>query len=281
MPSVQFLDQLQKQKTKPIVVATHPRSGTHLTIDLLRKQFRECSGWKLLLERNDRLYVNLDMLLESAPQWPNKTAIKILNRAPRAVIKTHRFPFTAFTDCNGKSEVLSEDWFSTLTQQAQIINVMRDGRDVIASYHLFRQRFDPAAHCPIGEFLRQTDHGMSRVGYWAHHVQSWDRVPGVLRVSTEEILKKTSNTLRTLGESLGMEPRWEEPLLPAPFSTLWASRRARLFGIKPESTAIIGPPQKQKWRSAFTREDRAFFHQEAGDLLIALGYEASDAWVDA
>jgi hypothetical protein len=41
------------------------------------------------------------------------------------------------------------------------------------------------------------------------------------------------------------------------------------------------PPTErlERWREAFTPEDRAFFHAEAGDLLLALGYETSDRWV--
>jgi hypothetical protein len=31
--------------SKCMMIATHPRSGTHLTIDLLRKQFRDFQSW--------------------------------------------------------------------------------------------------------------------------------------------------------------------------------------------------------------------------------------------
>jgi hypothetical protein len=48
--------------------------------------------------------------------------------------------------------------------------------------------------------------------------------------------------------------------------------------MRPESTAIINGG-RQDWHECFTPEDRAFFHREAGDLLVELGYESSDAWV--
>ncbi len=41
---------------KPILIASHPRSGTHLTIDLLRKQFLECQSSKRLGEPLDKIY---------------------------------------------------------------------------------------------------------------------------------------------------------------------------------------------------------------------------------
>ena len=50
---------------KPVVVASHPRSGTHLTLDLLRKQFPACASYKLPAQPLDRLYFALEAL--SAP----------------------------------------------------------------------------------------------------------------------------------------------------------------------------------------------------------------------
>lgn len=58
-------------------------------------------------------------------------------------------------------------------------------------------------------------------------------------------------------------------------------RWARMIESQPESTAILGNyhQKSQKWRQIFTQSDREFFHKEAGDLLIKLGYEESDNWV--
>ena len=35
-----------------------------------------------------------------------------------------------------------------------------------------------------------------------------------------------------------------------------------------------------KWREAFTRDDRAFFHEGAGEMMAQLGYEPNDTWID-
>lgn len=59
---------LFNQIGKPIIVATYPRSGTHLTIDLLRKQFQECESWKFLGESKSNLYLDIDPLLPSLQQ---------------------------------------------------------------------------------------------------------------------------------------------------------------------------------------------------------------------
>lgn len=50
-----------------------------------------------------------------------------------------------------------------------------------------------------------------------------------------------------------------------------------LTGIQPESTAIING-ESQDWEALFTAEDRAFFHEQTGDLLLELGYEPTADW---
>lgn len=58
MISKAFVDRL----SAPLVVATHMRSGTHLTMDLVRRQFPAFRSWKLPGEANDMLYLALDVL---------------------------------------------------------------------------------------------------------------------------------------------------------------------------------------------------------------------------
>ena len=70
----------------PIVVASHPRSGTHLVIDLLRRQFSDVGGHKWPLEPNDYLYVNLERFRGRDRKLSPEKAKTILNRAKRPVI---------------------------------------------------------------------------------------------------------------------------------------------------------------------------------------------------
>ena len=74
---------------KPIVIASHPRSGTHLTIDLLRKQFAECKSWKMPGELLDRLYFALESFAPKFNPLSESAALNILQRATRPIIKTH------------------------------------------------------------------------------------------------------------------------------------------------------------------------------------------------
>ena len=59
MISANIFDRLN---SKPIIVFSHRRSGTHLLIDLLRKQFKECQSWKYPGEPIDCLYLTMESL---------------------------------------------------------------------------------------------------------------------------------------------------------------------------------------------------------------------------
>lgn len=264
---------LNELEARPIVVASHPRSGTHLLIDTLRRQFDACRSWKWPGERLDRLYCNVDELpgdglLEEA------TARRILQRTERPLVKTHSWPGYQRAFLGSHDGGLDAAWVDGLDEHATVFYVYRDGRDVLCSYQLFRQGFDPDAGGSIGAFLRGTEDGTNRVRRWAEHVQAWRARSDVHLVQFETLLNNPESVIRRIGTVIEEEPALAQPLLPEPFSSIWDSRRARLFGIRPESTAIING-ESRDWEEHFTPQDRTFFHEQAGDLLIDLGYESS------
>ena len=263
---------------RPIVVASHPRSGTHLLIDTLRRQFEACRSWKWPGERLDRLYCNIDELPGDG-LLDESTARRILRRTDRPLVKTHAWPGyqDGFLDTHRGG--LDRAWVDWLDETATIFYVYRDGRDVLCSYQLFRRSFDPDARGPIGEFLRGTEGDTNRVRRWADHVRAWRDRPDVHLVQFEALLDDPVPILQDIGETIGEPPRMKEPLLPQPFESIWESRWARLFAMRPESTAIING-ESQDWKETFTADDRAFFQEEAGELLIELGYEDSGDWVE-
>lgn len=262
-----------------IVIVTHPRSGTHLTIDLLRKQFRECQSWLWFGETLHHSYLNLDHLASnSSPNISQHKAVDILRRPRRPLIKTHSLP--GFDQLGAENT----EFVSTLMHNADTYYVVRDGRDVLCSVYLWMQQCNPKARCSLSEFLSQEQNGMSYPKIWANHVQSWLNEPRVNVLRFEQNIKHTRDTLTQIGQELELKPLYVEPLLPkrrqsgSRWEDYWL-RLTRNF----ESTTIVGrydgekPP---KWQEAFTPEDREFFHQQAGDMLIRLGYEVDDAWVE-
>jgi hypothetical protein len=262
----------------PILIASHPRSGTHLTIDILRRQFKDCASWKYPGERLDRLYLPLEGLtaLQNGLSW--QTAERMLGRSPRPLLKTHAYPALAHLQSDYPD---LHDWIQS---SAQKLYVVRDGRAVLCSLHLFMQSYKPETRCSLSEFLRQKVNGKSRVRAWATHVQTWMAQPDVYVLRFEEFIQHPQQTLTDLGYRLELSPQFVEPLLPRSSRNIWQSRWARLTQWRPESSAIIGyygGQTTQKWQAAFSEGDRAFFHQEAGDILLKLGYVDSDAWVQA
>ena len=200
----------------------------------------------------------------------------ILRRSPRPLLKTHADPNLPHL----RSDYAElREW---IDQTAQKIYVLRDGRSVLCSLHLFMQSFAPETRCSLSDFLRQTVNGKSRVRMWAEHVYDWIDRPDVSIVKFENLVQSPRQTVLQLGEMLGLPPTYTEPLLPQSPKTIWQGRWNRLTQWQPDSSAIIGyygGQKTKKWVTALDKSDRAFFHQEAGELLIKLDYVDSDAWV--
>jgi len=278
----QLQARLRQLTVRPVVVASHPRSGTHLAIDLLRKQFAQCASWKRPGERLDRLYCNLDIMHWDPAPMPWRTAVDILRRCPRPVVKTHAMPDWTWWFDKDHSGPLDPAWRQWLDDHARFIYIFRDGRSVMCSYYLFCKGFDPDVRdADLATFLRQEHKGRSRVAAWAEHVRAWINDPRVTAYRFEDVVRDTESLLERMAGDLGLTRTRRTPHLPKPIRTITRSRLERLFSVRPESSAILGDPKgpaKLKWQQQFSPHDRRFFHQEAGDVLIELGYESSDAW---
>jgi len=257
---------------KPIVVASHRRSGTHLTIDLLRKQFGACKSSKKLGERQNRLYLTLNDVPPDSRQYVSpKESLKILAKSGRPIIKSHQLP--GFVGTNFINELIH--W---LNEEADFLYLVRDGRRVMTSLHLYEQSFHEAARETFSKFIRLPcidDPVYNNIQWWAHHVESWVKQPHVKVVKYEDIVKNTRQTLGELGEYLQMTPIYQEPMLPQRTQNIWQGRLNRLLKKVPESTAIIGYYKGQKtpkWEEAFKEDDYRLFKQEAGGVMQQMGY---------
>ena len=274
---------LQRLSARPIVVASHPRSGTHLMIDLLRKQFAECRSWKFPGERLDRLYCNLDIMHWDPAPVPWSTAVRILGRTSRPVVKTHAWPDWQWWFFKDHSGELGTAWKNWLDRNAEFMYVYRDGRAVMCSYYLFCRGCDPdVRNMGLSTFMRQSHEGRSRVAAWADHVRAWMGRERVRSYRFEDVTRRTDELLQTLARDMDLTRTYRQPMLPRPLRRLTHSRLQRLFGVRPESSAVLGDqkgPAKLRWQEQFTLDDRRFFHEESEGLLVELGYEANDEWV--
>lgn len=255
---------------RPVLIASHPRSGTHLTIDLLRRQFRSCSSWKNWGESHDHLYLTLEAITDQQKGISIEKALNILSRAKRPLIKTHADPQLSHLTLEYPEIQL---WIKNHTDK---IYVIRDGRSVLCSLHLFMQSFEPETRCPLSSFIRQKINQYSRVKIWANHVQAWLNEPNVILLKFENLIQDPDLVINLLSERLNLHSQYVYPLLPKSPRSIWEGRWNRLTKNRPESTAIIGYYKGQKtlnWKRDLTTEDLDFFKQEAGDLFNKLGYE--------
>ena len=263
---------------RPIVVASYPRSGTHLLIDSLRLNFAECESRKRLGERHEALYLSLDALAALSP----REAVRRVTSARRPVLKTHAMP--DFSACGRAVDRHPYDpaLVEWLRRCACWLYTYRDPRECLNSLHAMTRSETGDRRTSLAEFIRQTERGWVRPALWAHHVSGWMAGSFVYGLAMEELLASPGPTLSGIAEWCGLElparGKWQ---LPARHGSVLASRIARMFRRRPASSEV-GPGIRRDghWRTLLSIDDRRFMLRHLGDLLIKLGYEDSDNWVN-
>lgn len=223
----------------PVVVTTFMRSGTHLTIDLLRRQFAAFDSWKRPLESLDSLYLPVDVFLPGwePADWNPDRALAVLRRPRRPILKTH------FLDPDlanlRKSQPVLADW---LERRARFVHVTRDLRQVIPSVWAFLQDWRPAQAGPFDEAFAK-----HWIGQALDHRRGWESHPGVRGLDYAQITSDPMDSVLRLGEWLSEIPLLRQPLLPRALKSRWHSRCLRLFACRSESTAILASRPSPGW----------------------------------
>jgi hypothetical protein len=279
---ISVVDWLERTGRRPIVVASFPRSGTHLLIDTLRLDFPDCRSWKWWGERTDRLYLNFASLAWERNRVTERKAIGIMRRSRIPVIKTHAVADFSHDVVDGA--LLKEPakalagW---LRQHARTLYIYRDGRNALCSLFEMKRRYDADSNVPFSTFLRQCIGGKSRVREWADHVRGWMDNADVFCIGMEELLAHPAICVKAIADKLGLPSDKCGCKLPRRIRSIADGRIQRLFSLQPESTALIHPEGgRMDWRQFFTAADRRFFAEESDDLLIKLGYEEDENWID-
>lgn len=237
----QEIIELIRQK-RPLVVVSHPRSGTHLTIDFLRNQFPGCGGWKLPLEANNYVYLSLDGIAEPQPLLDKRYAIKVLSRARIPIIKTHSIS-PQFDDVGFFGEAnkfIPPEIAEALREFGRFLYVVRDCRKVMTSFHHWMSGFnDQVRAASFYEFLKQEPRpGANRMQQWQDHVCNWQGCPAMMLVRFEDLISKYQEVASQISSFTGI-PFKANLQLPGKTSAL-GSRVNRLISWRPGSTAILG-----------------------------------------
>ncbi len=185
---------------------------------------------------------------------------------------------------------------------APTVNIIRDGRDVLVSWcfhHLREQRLDNleprfrAMASVIGPMFRANPAGFNRPAagllgdeaWFRTHAREWARIVShdleaaprlrasgtrVLQLRYEDMHADLATARRQLFELLGLDERDAEA----------GSHATRtLVGFDHESpTLFYRKGAIGEWRTFFTDEQKRWFKEEAGDVLIRAGYAKDANW---
>ncbi|MGH1579305.1 sulfotransferase domain-containing protein [Planktotalea sp.] len=266
---------------QPIIVASHPRSGTHLVMDLLRRQFSSLHNWRFFGLPLDHLYLNLERLGADHRRFSQAQARKIVNRPKRALLKTHFTADFATSWAQDERTPPSGAW-RDLAEQAHTLYVVRHPMDVMVSYHQFLSAIHTdVAQMDLMTFLhsRHWDNSADRLGWWQSHVQGWSAKPDACVIRYEDVVKATQNTLSQFAHEMGEQSKDRRPLLPPKVTSLRKTRLNRLTRLSPDSTAIIadraGFPAIN-WQSALSPSDRREIAERLNPELDRFAYSLDD-----
>lgn len=255
----------------PVIVASHRRSGTHLTIDFVRKNFKVARARKWPLQPNDRLYLNFDAV--ENPDHPSsrsrESAYRFLNRVRMPIVKTH----LSRNDFLISLESLNlEDIF----RSAMVLYVVRDPRSVMASFYAFREGTVGGKRISFSEFLRGDGSAPGPLDHWIRHVESWLDHPRVLVVRFEQLKSDPYQVLNSIASKFDITLERSDADLPKRRAHGTLRRVIDRLAFYSESTAImeripgvIG--NKQNLASDFECRE---IQQRTESILKRLGYLA-------
>lgn len=262
---------------KYIIVASHRRSGTHLTIDLIRKNFPQVNPD----------YVNLDRLLPGHIGYMQTDAFmrKLELHSGIVVLKTHASP--KFEEFSARSDISQA--FDRLLDNAYVVYVCRDGRDALVSlYYYMRSLFPVVRLQKFSDFLWSEDNfyrmtewgrGLNRMSLWAQHVTGWsDRADEIAMVQFENLRKDPKPHLGNIANAVGLEPPKSIKRVQLPANGFWHDIWAQFRGRqRTDPTAIVprlGRPGD--WKRHFSSDDLLAFRDQAGYAMQRLGYSLED-----
>lgn len=260
------------ENSNPIVVNSHPRSGTHLLIDFLRRQYAECAIKKTWNRGLDDLYFSIEGLLDDRADSlkVEQKGLRILASCKSPLVKYHCYSESTL-------EERFPDWMDYLAK-AKSIYVYRNLYDVLCSTYIYMQTFENSGKgVSLSEFIRQPfARSTNRVAFWVNEINKKKTQKNTLLISYETIVSQPDKVLDTLDAYLGMHAKRLEPMLPPKTYNKWNMRWQRLFSRYPHNTAILASSNgtsKLKPQSAFSADDFSFINTIAATTMVSLGYQ--------
>ena len=189
-----------------VVVISHERSGTHITIDAVRNNF---------IPYKERYYINVDNMIKGNGESLSASGCKQKLQSGPVVIKTHTLSnHQLFFHSNPEAiEIVG-----ALIEGAKCIYVYRDGRDVLSSFYTFlASQYPDVRRLSLSEFLSTTNLpcdppirafvGMNPVDYWRDHVEGWLGSSRVLTLSFESFFSDYEGCVSRISDFIGVPAR--------------------------------------------------------------------------
>ncbi|WP_133468412.1 sulfotransferase domain-containing protein [Paraglaciecola marina] len=248
-----------------IMVLSHRRSGTHLTIDSITNNF------EIFNSAEKKEYFTLDHVFNKSKFKSDEDILNFLDILVTSptVLKSHSINDITryFNNCSS----LVRNRVSEIFENSHKVYVYRDGRDVMVSLYHYQKSFnektreqtfsqflrDPCGydkHCHAGKIY-------SKPGFWGEHVNSWlsdENVEGVryqdFIEDSESVLKRISSrtNFKLVDELVDLTMRKDGENL--------VRKNQRLIN-KRTSVSFRGG-RVGDWSSTFSDEDVVYFQEE-------------------
>jgi len=258
---------------KNIIVLSHRRSGTHLTIDSIINNFKD-------YQKHD--YINIDSTKDgfekqiSTEKFDDKINKKI------RVIKSHFLPNFEFYYKDEKDA----DYVENLFENSHVIYVYRNGLDVMVSLFEYMKAYDKEiAKMDFNDFIKTKNNfdpeisNLDRIDSWKHHIKSWQEsrfADKILFVKFEDLISDFEETISTISKKIGAKP--DEKIVDIrlkksnnnilrPFYNL----SKKIKGIKKTSVSA----RKGKiggYKNYFNEENLKLFMEKNGEFMKKIGY---------
>ncbi len=193
---------------------------------------------------------------------------------------------------------------SELCPQAKVIHVIRDGRDVEVSrtHHRWNRTIDQGGMATLRseeaerrEAYRNTPEKLKEIGMFDEQdlrkrARAWkDLVKGITKdgpvllgenyveVRYEDMLEDTPAEMTRLLQFLGADT-YEEVVQQCVQQSSFENVSGGRQRGEEDSTSSLRKGVAGDWKNVFSEQDKRVFKEEAGALLVELGYETDDDW---
>ncbi|NET39530.1 MAG: sulfotransferase domain-containing protein [Cyanothece sp. SIO1E1] len=272
-PTAGFNEQLEdavKGVEKGVLISTFMRSGTHLTIDFIRKNFPTFRTSKRIFQNSTHLYFVLDTISDfwGGHEQHRRDCLGFLQRSRYPIFKAHFLEpnLGHFNDYPAMQTLLVE--------RCKTVYVTRNLFRVLPSLWAF---FETAKlkNPSMSSIVESRDNFVTEYAQkWKKHVDSWSETKGTLLIRFEDTVADPDSVAAKLASHLGesLPSSSGKDLLPPKNSSTFFHRIINYVHPNPLSSEIRPSRSASKKPFVLTESEKQSCLEIAGATLERLGY---------